>query len=301
MNELRTVPTVTEKELMEYLDVFGLTENLSSAEKISFLNVAKAYGLNPFKKEIYVTAYGEGKYRKCSIITGYEVYLKRAERSGKLNGWDTSFSGAGNSLTCRITIRRKDWDYLFSHEVYYSESVQYNKDGHPNSVWTKMPRTMLRKVAIGQGFRLCFSDELGGMPYLGEELIGEERDVTEELPPKPAAPEERRQLLMSIKEALETKNPDELPYFDKYDVKRWGDRVRELPRDASGIPALKEVSDLVKAHLDRLKAEYKPVPFEGDEPATSGAEAARLAAELEQNEEVQQHDDGYFPEKTDFN
>jgi hypothetical protein len=29
---------------------------------------------------------------------------------------------------------------------------------------------MIKKVAMAQGFRLCFSDELGGMPYTAEEL-----------------------------------------------------------------------------------------------------------------------------------
>ena len=29
---------------------------------------------------------------------------------------------------------------------------------------------MIKKVAIAQGFRLCFSDELGGMPYTADEI-----------------------------------------------------------------------------------------------------------------------------------
>jgi hypothetical protein len=29
-----------------------------------------------------------------------------------------------------------------------------------------MPRFMLKKVAIGQAFRLAFPEELGGMPYM---------------------------------------------------------------------------------------------------------------------------------------
>ncbi|MDR1325280.1 MAG: hypothetical protein LBK00_04505 [Treponema sp.] len=136
---------------------------------------------------------------------------------------------------------------------------------------------MLKKVAIGQGFRLCFSNELGGMPYTSDEL-DEERVVTEAPPPdEPDFAIERRALLMSIKETLGTKSPDELPYFDEYAVKRWGDRVREIPRSADGIAALKAVFGLVKARLEALKAEYKPVPF-GDEAATSGRDAALAAS-----------------------
>jgi hypothetical protein len=41
---------------------------------------------------------------------------------------------------------------------------------------------MLRKVAICQGFRLCFSEELGGLPYSQEEIedVKENKIVKEE-------------------------------------------------------------------------------------------------------------------------
>lgn len=270
-------PAVTEQELLEYLDTFGGTSALLPAEKVQFLNVAKAYGLNPFKREIYATAYGEGKFRKCSIITGYEVYIKRAERTGLLDGWEASFSGAGDNLACRVTIWRKDWQRPFSHEAYYSESVQC-KDGRPNAIWAKMPRTMLRKVAIGQGFRLCFSDDLGGMPY-DESEIGVERDVTEPSPSPPNhdAAEERKTLLGNIKVLLETKSPDLLPYFDEHEIRRWGSRVRELPRD--NIALLEKVAQDVSVRLEQLKAEYKPVDF-GD-PPSEGERTAQKVAESE--------------------
>jgi phage recombination protein Bet len=277
-------PAVTEKELMDYLDMFGGTKALLPAEKLQFLNVAKAYGLNPFKHEIYAVAYGSGDNRKCAIITGYEVYLKRAERTGLLNGWETAFSGAGESLSCRITIWRRDWDRPFTHEVYYSESVQ-NKGEYPNAMWSKMPRTMLRKVAIGQGFRLCFSDDLGGMP-IDESEIGGERDVTE--PPSPPSPpsapaaEERSKLLLEIKSLLETQSPDDLPYFDEYEVRRWRDRVRDIPKNSIG--ALREVHYEVYARLAQLKAEYKPVPFDADDDGASEGEHIARQAEADEGD-----------------
>ena len=43
---------------------------------------------------------------------------------------------------------------------------------------------MLKKVATAQGFRLCFPEEFGGMPYTSDELPDEmvkPKDVT---PPK---------------------------------------------------------------------------------------------------------------------
>ena len=45
-------------------------------------------------------------------------------------------------------------------------------------IWKEKPITMIKKVAIAQGFRLCFPEELGGLPYTAEEITsGEVVDV----------------------------------------------------------------------------------------------------------------------------
>ncbi|MDR1398640.1 MAG: phage recombination protein Bet [Treponema sp.] len=291
-NQALTVQkSVTERELLEYLDTFSGTSALLPTEKIQFLNIAKAYGLNPFKKEIYAVAYGAGQYRKCSIITGYEVYLKRAEHTRLLDGWEANFSGHNEDMACHITIWRRDWSHPFSHSAYYSEAVQY-KDGKPNTVWAKMPKTMLRKVAIGQAFRLCFPEEMGGMPYIGEEIgVEAERNITD--PPHRSteenretllkniySAEDRKKILESIKAMLEAKNPDVLPYFDEYEIRRWGDQVREIPK--FNLEKLEEVRQKVYARLEKLKAEYKPVPFDDfDDHASKNELAAKEATESE--------------------
>ena len=170
--EIVLVPEIDEKEIIKFMDSTGVGKSLLQNEKVQFIEICKLYKLNPFKKEIYCVAYGEGKYRNLSIITGYEVYLKRAERTGKLDGWDVTTTGkiADNSLKALLTIHRKDWSHPFKHEVYYGEYVQKTNQGVVTKFWKEKAITMLKKVCISQGFRLCFSDELGGMPYSGEEL-----------------------------------------------------------------------------------------------------------------------------------
>jgi phage recombination protein Bet len=155
--------------LTSYLDAMGLAHKLNQNEKLQFLQIAQAYGLNPFKREIYCTKYDGGGPESFSIIVGYETYIKRAERSGKLDGWETEFRGEGDNLSCVVTIFRKDWSRPFKHEVWYSECVQKKKDGTITKFWLKK-RQMTRKVAISQTFRLCFSDEIGGMPYTEDEM-----------------------------------------------------------------------------------------------------------------------------------
>lgn len=170
--EITTTPaamplvTLPEQKLAEFLDIAGVGRELPQEKRRQFIEIAQAYCLNPFKREIYCVSYAGN----TSIITGYEVYIKRAERTGLLNGWGVEIKGSGEDMTAVITINRKDWTQPFKHEVYFSEAANRTKDGRLNSTWAKMPKFMLKKVAIAQGFRLCFSDELGGMPYTQDEI-----------------------------------------------------------------------------------------------------------------------------------
>lgn len=181
-NEITTIDNVNDKVLIEYLDVMGISPKLEEKEKIQFLNIAKTFGLNPFKREIFCTVYGEGQYKQLSIITGYEVYIKRAERSGQLDGWHATTSGsvATNDLKATVTIYRKDRQHPFVWEVFYEECVQKTKAGAVTKFWEKA-NFMTKKVAISQAFRLCFSDELGGMPYTSDEMLQQTEDVSYEV------------------------------------------------------------------------------------------------------------------------
>jgi phage recombination protein Bet len=164
------VPDIPKQTVLDYLTAFGLASQLTESEKLQFIEIAQAFKLNPFKREIHVAVYGEGEYRRLSIITGYEVYLKRADRTGKLDGWKAWVEGEGDAMKAYVEIHRKDWNEPFQHEVYWREAAQKKKDGSLTSFWTKQPKFQLKKVAISQGFRLAFPDELGGLPYDASEL-----------------------------------------------------------------------------------------------------------------------------------
>ncbi len=161
---------VLKQTLLDYLTAFGLASQLTQEEKLQFIEIAQAFHLNPFRREIHVAIYGEGEYRRMSIVVGYQVYLDRAERTGQLDGWRAWVEGQGEDMKALVEIHRKDWRSPFVHEVYWKEAVQRKRDGQPTSFWTKMPKFQLKKVAISQGFRLAFPSELGGMPYDPAEL-----------------------------------------------------------------------------------------------------------------------------------
>jgi len=187
------VPDIPKQTILDYLAAFDLATQLTEAEKLNFISVCQAFHLNPFKREVHIAAYGEGSYRRVSIIVGYEVYLKRADRTGRLNGWSSRVEGEGEHMRAIVEIFRKDWAEPFQHEVYWSEAVQRTKAGAPTSFWSKMPKFQLKKVAISQAFRFCFPDELGGLPYDSSELPDAESiipaAVADPLQLSPATPE----------------------------------------------------------------------------------------------------------------
>ena len=151
-------PADMKSAAVEYLRSKGLS--LPTKYEAQFLNACVLYGLNPFKREIYAVGYGD----KWNIIVGYEVYLKRAERTGKLDGWQCEVTGSGGDMKAVLTVWRKDWAHPFTYETWFSEIAQ------KSPVWQKMPRYMLKKCAIAQGFRQCFPDEMGALPYTDDEL-----------------------------------------------------------------------------------------------------------------------------------
>ena len=183
-NEIVKFEKVTDQELTMHLENLGLLKDLTTGEKNSYIQIAKAFNLNPFKREIHVSKYNG----QMSIITGYEVYIKRAERTGQLDGWNVVTSGSVETkdLKATVTIFRKDRSHPFIWEAEYNEYVQKTKEGNITKFWQKA-NTMIKKVAISQGFRLCFSDELGGMPYTPEEMPEKTEDVQyTEVPNTPA-------------------------------------------------------------------------------------------------------------------
>ena len=226
---------IQKETIFEYLKVFGFDKSLSDAEIQQFIQTALAGNLDPFKREIYIAVYGEGDNRKISILTGYQVYLKRAERTGKLDGWGARIDGNGNQMKAIVEIFRKDWSHSFIHEVYWEEAVQKKKSGEPTQFWAKQPRFQLRKVAMAQAFRLVFPDELGGLPYEAAEL------------PEPSSePEIKSSPLKDVKTSISDSN---FNLADEALDDSWpfGDTASSI----SAVPAPEADKDSKKQKLDK--------------------------------------------------
>lgn len=164
--------------------LFSTGTKLNESQKHMFMQLSIRNQLDPFKREIYAIPYGND----FNIVTGYQVYIQRAEATGKLDGWHCqAVKDAKGALTgATIIIYRKDFTHPFEWEV---SLLEFDK-GQSN--WKKMPEFMIKKVCIGQGFRLAFPNELGGMPYLAEELEGLQPQQAAARPPI-AAPQAKQE------------------------------------------------------------------------------------------------------------
>ena len=169
MENENAVTTVTEqsqittKLLSDYFAT--LTDKLTDVQRNQFAAVAQAFGLNPFKREIYATTYrNKDGQTVMSIVTGYEVYLKRAEMNPNYNGFETNFQVVNGEMGCTCKVYRKD------RTMPVTSTVWMNEYSTGRSLWASKPRMMLEKVAIATAFRRAFPCDFGGMPYTTDEL-----------------------------------------------------------------------------------------------------------------------------------
>ena len=134
----------------------------------------------------------------------------------------------------------------FVHEVFYSEYVQKTREGIVNKFWQKA-QTMTKKVAMAQGFRLCFSDELGGMPYTKEE-VSDIEDITRvevsEVKETPVpeffkTPEEKEQDAYNL--ILMSQTPENLK-------ENW----LAIGRQMQAVPRILDLKNRLKVELDKL-------------------------------------------------
>ena len=169
---------VDESLLLDYMDTMGLARTAPTSVKQMFLQVCKAFQLNPFKRQAYLVGYGT-EHKNWSVITGYEEYLNRANATERLDGWKVDITGkaSDNSLRAKLTIYRKDFSHPFEWEAWYYECVAKDRNGNPTPIWKQRPVHMIKKVAIAQGFRLCFPEALQGMPYTDDEMGAQTYDV----------------------------------------------------------------------------------------------------------------------------
>ena len=194
----------------EYM-VSGDKEKVTIKEIIMFMNLCKFSGLNPWAKEAYCIKYGN---EPATMVVGKEAYLKRAEANESFDGFESGvivFNPAEQAMNYRegcinlpgediiggwAKVFRKDRSHPYVAEVNFNEYAARKKDGSLNSMWTKKPGTMIRKVALVQALREAFPSAFGGA------FTEEEGDYTPEIPAEVYTPEQTPQMIEQHEEPV---------------------------------------------------------------------------------------------------
>lgn len=148
-----------------------IPKGVSNVDVEIFVELAKSYGLSPFKKEIWILPFGS----KANIFAGRDGFLAIAHRSGQFDGMETNYG------------------YDKDGKLEWAETVVYNKScSHPvkckvylceyttgRNLWLSKPHVMLQKVAESSALRRAFN--ISGI-YCPEEMP--ENEDPKPLPPK---------------------------------------------------------------------------------------------------------------------
>jgi len=277
--------TLTPGIVRQYL-VSG-SGNATDQDVTMFMALCKFQHLNPFIKEAYLIKFGN-QPAQCVVAKG--AFMKRADEHPQYNGFEAGIYYRNEELKLEeregsmllggeilvggwATVHRKDHDMPVKASVSMDEYEQKKSSGEINSQWTKMPATMIRKVALVQALREAFPQEFQGM-YEASEIVGADEAG------EPVA-------MPTAKEAAETVEAEVVPEKkeapEKEPVPEATPAVTPEP-EPEPVEAVKvevvpeeEPPETIEPEPDPEPAEAKPTKVAVDADAIAGVKAKCLA------------------------
>lgn len=219
MKELTTNPTLfndNDPKVIFYKKAitYYLQQNshkLTKPQCEQFLSLCVVHNLNPLLREVYAISYGG----QLNIVTAYQVYLKKVEATGLLDGYEIDIIKGqdGTIERANMEIWRKDRSKSIKLSLSFDEWAQKDKSGQLTSMWKSKSEFMFRKTILSIGLREAFPQTLGTMPYTNEELwysnAENERIISENIKQSEAigTQEEAEAILMEVENAIKS-SPD---------------------------------------------------------------------------------------------
>ncbi|MFX0022145.1 MAG: phage recombination protein Bet [Candidatus Hermodarchaeota archaeon] len=170
-------------EIIKNLLVHGKPDLVSYQEAAFFMEMCKARGLNPFKKDCYLIKYNQDP---AAIIVSIDYYRSRAYAQSDCQGWQVGVITKTKDGTIKRTnglvlsdeeligawfkAQPKGWNVPREHEVNLKGYLQYTKEGNLTKFWRKEKQpTQIMKVVEAQGLRFVWPIEFQKL-YIREEM-----------------------------------------------------------------------------------------------------------------------------------
>lgn len=179
----------TPETIPEIKKIYGA--GLTDVEFQLFMEMSKAMGANPFKREIWALKYNG---QPASIFTGRDfarrVMQEQADYRGhfvhaiymnddidieyvegdgiKITKYKKNIKDPGELIGAIGYVKRDNLP-PFCRFFKYKEYVQYNKEGKPNKKWSSSPAMMIEKCAEAGVARMAYNALFQGTYFEGEE------------------------------------------------------------------------------------------------------------------------------------